>query len=291
MLGIIRRIARVSTIILEFLLFSNVYIAICAVVMCQTTARLFRLTLPESLLLFTFVGTLGSYSLHWFLTDSSADYSRRGRWNYQYKPVLAGLFVGAVLTGLWMLWFLRLYLVELLPVVLITFLYSAPKIDSPPFRALRRVAVLKSLYLTFVWTYVTVVLPFLVVSPLQRPNGLLMAIWILNRFLLIYSIALWFDYRDRDVDRQSRWLTLASRLTDAQLYRFFCSLVFFFGLTLLALYRHGFTVWGVICIGLPMGILVLLAQRVLRKVSDYLYYIGLDGLLMLSGILLAVTPA
>ncbi|GAB3030071.1 hypothetical protein GCM10027185_33300 [Spirosoma pulveris] len=258
--------------------------------MCQTTAWLFRLTLPESFLLFTFVGTLGSYSLHWFLTDSSADYTRRGRWNYQYRSILASLFIGAALTGVWMLWYLRVYLIELLPVVLITFLYSAPKIDSPPFRAIRRIAILKSLYLTFVWTYVTVVLPFLVVSPLQRPTGFLMALWFLNRFLLIYSIALWFDYRDRDVDRQSRWLTLASRLTDAQLYRFFYSVVFFFGLTLVALYQHGFTVWNVLCIGLPMCLLTLLAQRLLRKASDYLYYIGVDGLLMLSGILLAVTP-
>ncbi|ADB40992.1 hypothetical protein [Spirosoma linguale] len=288
MLGMIRRIARAFVVILEFLLFSNVYIAICAVVMCQTTARLFGLHVPESLLLFTFLGTLGSYSLHWFLTDSSVDYSRRGRWNHRHKPLLFGLFVSAALAGLWLLSYLTTYLIDLLPVVFLTFMYSAPKINWQLFRMLRRIAVMKSLYLTFVWTYLTVAIPFIMAAPAQRPGWVLMGIWFLNRFLLIYSIALWFDYRDRAVDRQSRWLTLASMLTETQVRRFFYGIILLFGFTLLALYQQGLSGGYIICMGIPMLLLVLLTRRIQTSPSDYVYYLYIDGLLMLSGILLAL---
>lgn len=288
MLGMIKWVGRACTTLLEFVLFSNSYIALCAVVMCQATARLFRLNLPISLLLFIFVGTLGSYCLHWFLTDSSTDYSRRGRWNHRFKATLFGVFMGCALTGFWLLSSLKTYLIDLLPVVFLTFMYSAPKIDWRLFRVLRRIAVLKSLYLTFVWTYVTVALPFIITEPSQRPVWGLMVVWFLNRFLLIYSVALWFDYRDRAVDQQSRWLTLASMISETRLRKFFHGIVIVFGVTLILLYEQGLTGWSVYCLGLPMLLLVCITRHNLERASDYVYYLYLDGLLMVSGLLLEI---
>ncbi|GAB4010142.1 hypothetical protein GCM10028808_20350 [Spirosoma migulaei] len=104
----------------------------------------------------------------------------------------------------------------------------------------------------------------LLAKPTELPVGLFIGAWLLNRFLLIYSIALWFDYPDRAVNRQSKWLTIASMLTEAQVRRYCYGIMFCFGLTSVVLYELGLTV-----------------QRILAHPSDYGYYVYLDGLLML----------
>ncbi|QHV97612.1 UbiA prenyltransferase family protein [Spirosoma endbachense] len=273
----------------QFLIFGNAYIALCAVVMCQTTADLFTLQLPNSFLLFIFAGTLGSYSLHWYLTDTTAT-SQRSSWNKEHKLTLLVLLMSAVFVGVWQLSHLMRYLVDLLPVIVLTFLYTAPKINWPPFRALRRIAVLKTTYLALVWTYVTVAVPLLIVPPVGGPDGSLISVLLLNRFLFIYSVALCFDYRDRDQDRQSRWLTIVSMLTNKQLRLFSAAIALCFGLSIALLYANGFDLRQVVCLSLPMMLLVLTVGRIVRNESDYSYYIYLDGLLMLPGILLKLLP-
>lgn len=282
----IKRIAKISDDILQFVLFSNIYIALCAVMMCQATAQLFQLNLSDTYLLFLFSGTLGSYSLHWYLTDSSTEDTKRGRWNQNHKQVLLGLFLGTVALGLWLLIYLQPFLFDLLPVVLLTFLYTAPKINYRLFNVLRRIAVFKSVYLSLIWTYVTAAIPFLLAKPAELPTGIFLGAWLLNRFLLIYSVALWFDYRDRAVDRQSKWLTIASMLTETQIHRYFYGITFCFGLTIVVLYKLGLPGGAIICLSAPIIILGLTVQRIVAHPSDYGYYIYLDGLLMLSGILL-----
>ncbi|CAN5408356.1 UbiA family prenyltransferase [soil metagenome] len=270
----------------QALVFGNGYIALCAVMMCLTTVRLFALHLPDSFLPFVFAGTLGSYSLHTYLTDGSAGRTIRERWIDRHKQTLLGLFMAALVAGLWFLTQLIAYLPDLLPVIFLTFLYTAPKINWRPFRALRRVAVLKTTYLALVWTYVTVAIPLLITTPAVHFSWVVASVWLLNRFLLIYSVALCFDYRDRDVDRQSKWLTIVSMLTERQARLFFGVIAFCFGLTVATLYALGLDEWTLICISLPMILLLLTAQRIESYASDYGYYVYLDGLLMLSGLLL-----
>lgn len=277
--------------VFQLVVFGNGYIAFCAVVMGLTTVRLFGLHLPHSFLPFLFAGTLGSYSLHEYLTDTStvdgsAEQTERARWIGAHKSLLLILFLGASLAGAWLLLQLRAYLLLLLPVIVLTFLYSAPKLNGLPFRALRRIAVLKTTYLALVWTYVTAALPLLLTAVPVRASWIEVVSWLLNRFLLIYSVALCFDYRDRAVDRQSRWLTIVSMLTDRQARLFFGLLTFCFFLTAVSLSRQGWDKQILFCVCLPMLLLALTARRIVSSASDYSYYVYLDGLLMLTGILL-----
>lgn len=276
--------------ILDGILYSNGYIALCAVVMCQTTAWLFQLQLPNGVLWFVFLGTLASYSLHWYLTDVLPEglgaEQTRIDWNKRNKPFLLVLFVGSALFGLVLLSQLTQFWVDLLPVIVLTFLYTAPKLNVQPFIVLRRIAVLKTAYLSLVWTYVTVALPLLMNSSVPRVSWMLATGWFLNRFLLIYSVAFWFDYRDRQVDYQSRWLTIVSMLTNRQARTFFRVLVTGFGLTIVLLDALGMGFVTLFCVSMPMVVLVLTARYLERPQADYVYYIFLDSLLMLSGILL-----
>jgi len=281
--------------VFQLIIFGNGYIALCAVVMCQTTVKLFHLHVPSPFLPFIFLGTLGSYCLHVCLTDTSgvtitAGHSDRERWIGSHKPGLFGAFIVSMLIGGWLLIQLNAYLTDLLPVVVLTFLYTAPKINWRPFRALRRIAILKTAYLTLVWTYATIALPILLATPGVRINWTLAGIWLLNRFLLIYSIALCFDYRDREIDRQSNWLTIVSRLSGRQAQLFLGILAACFGLTVAALFSLGWDAWTLFCVCFPMIILLLVARGIVRRASEYGYYVYLDGLLMLTGLLLKFLP-
>ncbi|NEU70125.1 hypothetical protein GK091_24830 [Spirosoma agri] len=272
--------------VFQFVVFGNCFIALCAVVMCLTTVALFHLQVPDLFLPFIFAGTLGSYCLHVYLTDMSSAGTDRERWIETHKQLLLGLFIGSLLVGGWLLTQLNAYLTDLLPVILLTFLYTAPKINWRPFRALRQIAVLKTTYLSLVWAYVTVALPMLLATSTVRINWVFAGAWLLNRFLLIYSIALCFDYRDRDIDRQSKWLTIVSRLTGRQVKLFFGILAFGFGLTVVGLYTLGWDTLTLLCVCLPMLILLVVARRIVSNASEYGYYVYLDGLLMLTGVLL-----
>ena len=86
----------------------------------------------------------------------------------------------------------------LLPGILLTFLYSAPKLPQKIFRGLRRIAIGKTLYLAFVWVYVTTVLPIIVAGARWHPSFIFFTA---SRFFFVYACCLIFDYRDREDDR------------------------------------------------------------------------------------------
>lgn len=275
------QVGKWGIILLQVILYSNSYIALCAVVMCWTTAHLFHLELPTLFLPFIFLGTLSSYALHWYLTPTALDKRERNQWNRQHKPVLLGIFIGSAVLVLALLTQLITYLFYFLPVIVATFLYTAPKIDYRPFRYLRQIAVLKTAYLASVWTFVTALIPLLINTTVWTTP---MSLWALNRFIFIYCLCFWFDYRDRDDDSRSRWLTLVSMMTQQRAFYVFYGLVGFFTLSLVMLYHYGMAFELVMGVGLPMLLLTGSIHFISNWVSDYWYYAYLDGLLMLSGL-------
>ncbi|WP_338877318.1 hypothetical protein WBJ53_33075 (plasmid) [Spirosoma sp. SC4-14] len=272
---------KLSIAFLQFFLFSNTCIALGAVVMCWMTARLFHLKLPARFLLFIFLGTLSSYALHWYLTPTAVNQRERNQWNRRHKPTLLGIFIGSSVLLLALLSQLIPYLCYLMPLIVATFLYTAPKIDQRPFRYLRQIAILKTAYLAFVWTYVTAVLPLFVATAAWTAT---MSLWALNRFIFIYCLCFWFDYRDRDDDRHSRWLTLVSMMTHQRALYMFYGLAGCFTVSLVMLYLLGMTFRSIMGIGTPMLLLAGSVQSIPNWISDYWYYAYLDGLLILSGL-------
>lgn len=271
--------------VFQFAIFSNGFIALCAVMMCHTSAQLFSLQLPCLFLPFIFVSTLASYSFHWYLTDTSDSVGERGQWNHQHRGVLLGISLISGLLALGLLSQLNLYVAYLLPIVVMTFLYTAPKINTYPFRHLRQVAILKTTYLAIVWVYTTTILPLILDRSAWCPA---MTGWVANRFLLIFSICLWFDYRDREQDRRSNWLTVVSRLNQKQVVHLTYFIGASFALTLLFLYRQGFPGLAIASISAPMLLIIATSRYSSRWISDYWFYVYLDGMLILTGTLLTL---
>ena len=267
-----------------FFIYSNLFIAFCAVLMVYQTYQLVLRTNPDIYFTaFVFFATICSYSFHWYLTPADIELtSSRSQWLSRNKKVHLVLFF----TGLAGTAFTSLFLLHhwywLLLSGFITFLYSAPKIPHPYFRVLRKVALAKTVFLAFVWMYVTTILPVQISDQPWQQN---FSVFALSRFFLIYAICILFDYRDREYDKEIGIRSLITWLSEKNITRLFILSLSLFTVfsCLLTLYGFSYTTIGLLLI--PGAITAGLYRYAKRDFSDVLYYFVLDGLMALSSLL------
>ena len=167
----------------------------------------------------------------------------------------------------------------------VTFLYSAPKLPQPIFRDLKRIAYGKTLFLAFVWMYVTTMLPVLIAGTPWTGPAVLFAI---SRFFLIYAICILFDYRDREDDKAEGIRSLITYLNEKGIDILFAvALVVYAGASISLLAYH-YSLFTILLLLIPGIILAALYSRAKKTFSDYLYYFVLDGLMMFSGALMLI---
>jgi len=264
----------------DFFVFSSVYIGICAGIMVWQVNDLFALSYNHfQFLVFVVSSTVCSYNFHWLLTTESGQYSARLNWTNRHRKlhivfiVLSAL--PAIYSGLhflsWWPWFgLAAFL---------TFLYSAPKIPSSISKILSRIAIGKTLFLTFVWTYVTTVLPIILGATGFHTEQLLFCF---SRFFLIYAICILFDLRDKEADTAQGIRSLITYLSEANVLKLFYLVIAAFVVSTVMLPLSGLMI-GILL--LPGFITAMLYRPNLRQQSDYYFYFVLDGLMMLSGLI------
>ncbi|HUR12757.1 MAG TPA: hypothetical protein VM012_15380, partial [Flavitalea sp.] len=165
---------------------------------------------------------------------------------------------------------------------ILTFLYSAPKIPIAATSILRKIAIGKTIYLSFVWTYVTTVLPMLMYG---RPWTATEVLFTGSRFFLIYAICIIFDYRDREEDKKEGIRSMITYFNETGInIIFYLSILMFMISTILLLWK-GFSSLLVFILLMP-GILVLyLFPTAKKNTSDYFYLFALDGLMMLASLI------
>ena len=213
---------------LGFYLYSNLFIASCAALMSWETLHFFADAdssspwKPDGVVRFVFGSTLFAYGLHWLAGLRSPHQAYRHQWTLRNRFNLAAM----ALAGLALLWG---WIPEIagawriiLPAVIVTALYTLPKIDR--FRQLRSIAAGKTFLLAASWTYVTAVMPLMLTQSTHSPGWMA---FVAGRFFLLYAICLLFDHRDVEEDLAEGLVTLPSRLNRAQLrIVFFTSLCF-----------------------------------------------------------------
>lgn len=272
---------------LNFLVYSNLFIAGCAVLMVYQTCDLLLGEPPGwSTTAFIFCATICSYSFHWWLTpvidlpSARLTWIRRNRWVHLvffFAGLVGAVYYGIVLATHWR-W--------LLLSAFITFLYSAPKIPHPWFRILRKIALGKTIFLAFVWMYVTTLLPLQLSGKPWRTDFYFFAA---SRFFLIYAICILFDHRDRHYDRSIGIRSLVTWLSERGIALLFaCSLLLFTVATLLLL-RYDYSWITIVILLVPGLIAALLYRYATRNSSDMLYYFLLDGLMAVSAVLTLLT--
>lgn len=270
----------------DFFIFSNLYISLCAVLMVFQTSRLLLHTpVSLNLICFVFLSTVCSYNFHWYLTTHSLKISRRIQWTRQNKPAHLVLCIAGLAGATFFFFTLKSHWMALTLAAFITFLYSAPKLPLPFFNNLRKIAIGKTIFLSFAWMYVTAVLPVFVAGKTWQTEYGLFA---MSRFLLIYAICIIFDYRDREDDKHDGIRSMITYLGEKGINILFSLTIILFAVSTIALYTYNYTAYTIFILLAPGLIVAGLYNYAKKNYSDYLYYFVLDGLMMFSGLLVLV---
>ncbi|MGK2861273.1 MAG: UbiA family prenyltransferase [Chitinophagaceae bacterium] len=271
----------------QFFIYSNLFIALCAVAMVFQTCQFLLNNKPGIYFTgFVFFASICSYSFHWYLTPTDSEIkSPRIQWLSRNKNVHFSFFfiglAGVVISGFYLLD----HLPWLLLAAFITFLYSAPKIPLRFFRGLRKYALAKTLFLALAWMYVTTILPLQISEQSWRNDFFLFAG---SRFFLIYAICILFDFRDREYDRSIGIRSLITWLPEKQINRLFLITIFLFVLFTLGLTSSGQSSFQIFLLLIPGLIVAGLYNHAKKNNSDMLYYFILDGLMAFSSVLTLV---
>ena len=229
---------------------------------------------------FIFFSTLASYSVHWYLTDAATGSTdKRTSWLSANKQVHLVFFIlSAVGSTAFLLAELKNFL-WILPAVLLTLMYSAPKAPLPFLQNLEQYICGKTFLLAAMWAYVTVALPTLAEGvKWQQQDWIFLA----NRFALIFAICILFDMRDAEHDRSKGIKSLVTLLKKNHVKTVFTISIVAGILSALFFSQD---VWLNAILMLPSFLTYFLYNRSVNTTNDYLFYFILDGLLALSPVL------
>lgn len=266
----------------DFFLFSSLYIAGCAILMVHQSNHLLHLKYRHlDYFAFVFFSTMCSYNFHWYLTPSAETEKIRNRWTDEHRGLHFAMFIIGLLGSGWYFFNFIGHWFWMSGAVVLTFLYSAPKLTMPPFHQLRKVAIGKTFFLSFVWMYVTTFLPIIFS---EKSWQLQDALFCISRFFLIYSICIIFDYRDRQNDKQEGIRSMITFLSEKGVKILFLICLILFAASTSALYFAAFKPVIILLLLLPGFITMALYNTARKNFSDYLYYFVLDGLMMFSAL-------
>lgn len=274
--------------IFHFFLFTSLFISGCALLMVNQTNLLLQLQYDApDYLLFVFFATLCSYNFHWYLTPDMPSETLRIEWTRRNKTLHLALFITGLTGSAWYFFHFIEHWFWLTGSVVLTFLYSAPKLNFFPFHHLRKIAVGKTIFLAFVWMYVTTFLP---IALDDRHWGLSATLFCIHRFFLIYAICIIFDYRDRQWDREQGIRSMITWFSERGVNAIFVISLLLFALSTAWFCYLETGLLHFFILLLPGILTALLYPHARKNFSDYLFYFVLDGLMMLSALLMLFLP-
>jgi 4-hydroxybenzoate polyprenyltransferase len=278
--------------VFDFLLFSNVFMALCAVAQGLVTFYLIgsKPVVPVIWLLFT--STLGIYNFSILITkpkqpDKSA--YKRIQWFFSHYRLMVTFTIVSLLS-LIPLFFLMTMESRILLIFLsiISFFYSIPlfTIGDQKF-GLRNIPGLKQFLITLVWTMSTVLLPILQAQHFHLTDISMRdtTILIAKRFLFIAALTVPFDIRDLFEDRQTGLKTVPVVWGEKNAY-LFCQVLLAGYVVLLFLFRNnGFShdFWALTITAVLAGWLIFKSKW---EKNEYYYFFLIDGVLILQYLLL-----
>ena len=269
---------------IDFILFGNIYVALGAVCLVQSTV--IQLQFNNHLLyysLLVFFATLFVYNFQRVFYKSPLDKSNssiRRKWILKNKIAIKLLviigFVGIVIAFFFNSYKILFYLSPLLALSLFYFL---------PFIKLRKNPWLKLSTLVIVWTMVTAVVPILLScsQPFSGNNLLHIAV----RFCFMMAICIPFDIRDLMIDKADSVSTIPQLLSENIARWIVFGFMFTYIILIILEYTSGVILLKVFIAlmisALINAVLVLMSNS---KRSEYFYVAGVDGTMILQGVLL-----
>ncbi|MDQ2863994.1 MAG: UbiA family prenyltransferase [Bacteroidota bacterium] len=266
--------------IVEFILFSSIFIAACAVALCMETNLLLHLPLNTiSFYCFVFGATLAQYNLHYLVKTTAVKNSARLAWSLKNKGLHKVLLATGIILILFSFLSFRLHHFIILFVLgLVAFLYSFPVIPLGKKKRIKDYGFIKIITLALLWTLVTVWFPVVNFS-----FDLHIFIFVfLKRFVFMFVLCLIFDVRDIEIDSVENIRTVAVLLGKKMSYYVsYISLIFFIILSLLQFYY--FSESGVLIAMLASALVTFLTVEITKRSnSDFVYLALIDGMMLLQ---------
>lgn len=266
-----------------FILFSSIFIALCAVGLCIETNILLGVPLNNfSFYCFVFGATLVQYNLHYLMKKAAVPNSERLRWSQRNRTI----HVIFLLTGILLILFsfFSFYLEHFVILALlgcIAILYSFPFLPFGEKRRIKDYGFLKIITLALLWTLVTVWFP---ANRWQTDPGLFTLV-LAKRFVFMFVLCLMFDVRDIEIDSKEHINTLAVILGKKKSYLLsYILLLLFVALSFLQYYylpQMNFLI-AMIVSAIATWITIEITKK---NNSDFIYLAGIDGMMLLQALL------
>jgi len=283
--------------IFDFILFSNIFMSLCAVAQGLVTFYLIGAKPINAVLCLLFTSTLGIYNFSILITrperPQNSPYIRE-RWFFAHYRLMVTITIVCILSLL-PLFFLISTESKILLIFLgvISFAYSLPLFSMGDKKfGLRNIPGLKQFLITLVWTMSSVLLPLLEAQHLH--TGIVSmrdaTILIAKRFLLIGALTMPFDIRDLFQDRQSGLKTVPVVWGERNAY-LFCQVLLAGYIVLLFLFRNnGFNndFWALTITAVLAGWLIFKSTW---EKDEYYYFFCVDGILILQYFMLLLFKA
>ena len=273
----------------DFLIYSNLYIAVAAVLMTVESQILLGMRPDWHPYLFLILfATLFEYNLHKFVSvffyHQTLDRSKFG-WIMDHLKLFYFIVFASVAGFIITACFAKIgVLITLFPLGLLTFLYSFPvyRHGVKLFR-LREVPLVKIFIISFVWSATCIILP--IVQAGLRPDWAAVSLMILERSLFVFAITVPFDIRDMAGDLRSGLKTLPLLVGEKNAMHVanFALLLFF----LLSMVHYLLT-WQLFIVAAffisAVSTFIFLNHPRIKAVKEYHYGV-LDGTMALQGLL------
>ncbi|CAM3848962.1 UbiA family prenyltransferase [Mucilaginibacter galii] len=278
----------------DALLFSNVFMALCAVAQGLVTFHIIGVKPIFSVLALLFASTLGLYNFCILIIrpkEPQKSSYRRIRWFFGYHRLMVTITIAALLS-LIPLFFLLANSSKLLLIGLaaLSFGYGLPLFTKKGQKSgLRNVPGLKPILITLVWTLSCVLLPIFEAQDSLHIIVPESNIWIIfsKRFLFIAALTVPFDIRDLFQDRIAGLKTIPVAFGEQRAY-WFCQLLLAGHIMLLLLlwnYRLTSDFFALAFVAVLTGWLIFKSTW---KRDEYYYFFYLDGVLILQYIVLVL---
>lgn len=280
--------------VFDFLLFSNVFMSLCAVAQALVTFQLIGAKPVYTVIALLFTSTLGIYNFCILVSKPKQPEKSpylRVRWFYAHYRLMVTFTIVSILS-LVPLFFListesRLLLIFL---ALISFCYGIPLFSFGDQKfGLRNIPGLKPFLITLVWTLSIVLLPVLEAQDLHMTTISMhdTMLLIAKRFLFIGALTVPFDIRDLFEDHRLGLKTIPVLIGEKGAY-LFCQVLLAGYIVLLFLFRNnGFSLnfWALTLTAFLAGWLIFKSKW---ERNEYYYFFYMDGLLILQYVMLMV---
>ena len=267
--------------IIDFLVYSNLFISIAAFVFTLQTALVFDSALPASIFFAwtNFVATFILYNFQRIYESTKEPKSERMLWYDRNKKILFTLML--VFASLYFNFFKDHYdkfiegLIAYVPISILSIAYF-----MPPFN-LRKLPVLKIFIIGFVWLFSSSVIPLMYEDHTfvcLKNIGSKELEYIIAQFLFISALCIPFDIKDLENDRQSSVRTLPVHFGISKAKKI--GVVLFLLYIILA--NDGAQFIAYLIPGLLGAILTMYSHD---KKHRHYFYVLIDGLIILQFVL------